>query len=86
MGKTTLIKELWHRDMAVIPEISHELIKEQQAIGGDAFPWKNKKPSLWCKPFLFWEFMLSPATIRLDDIFIEAYQSARRHIAKSERQ
>ncbi|MDF0708599.1 AAA family ATPase [Flagellimonas okinawensis] len=43
MGKTTLIKELWHRDMAVIPEISHELIKEQQAIGGDAFPWKNKK-------------------------------------------
>lgn len=29
--------------MKVIPEIARELIKEQQAINGEALPWKNKK-------------------------------------------
>ena len=28
--------------MAVVPEIARELIKEQQAVDGDALPWKNK--------------------------------------------
>lgn len=43
MGKTTLLQELRQRGMAVVPEIARELIKEQQALNGDALPWKNKK-------------------------------------------
>ncbi|MDF0706255.1 MULTISPECIES: AAA family ATPase [Flagellimonas] len=43
VGKTTLLKELQQRGMAVVPEIARELIKEQQAVDGDALPWKNKK-------------------------------------------
>ncbi|MCK0159036.1 AAA family ATPase [Allomuricauda sp. F6463D] len=43
VGKTTLLGELKNRGMAVVPEIARELIKEQQAIDGEALPWKNKK-------------------------------------------
>lgn len=43
VGKTTLLQELEHRGLTVVPEIARELIKEQQAIDGEALPWKNKK-------------------------------------------
>lgn len=43
VGKTTLLEELKKRGMTVIPEIARTLIVEQQAIDGDALPWKNKK-------------------------------------------
>ncbi|MFD2101318.1 AAA family ATPase [Flagellimonas iocasae] len=43
VGKTTLLQELKKRGMPVVPEIARELIKEQQAMGGEAIPWKNKK-------------------------------------------
>ncbi|GLU45411.1 AAA family ATPase [Allomuricauda sp. NBRC 101325] len=42
VGKTTLLHELKQRGFMVVPEIARELIKEQQAIDGDALPWKNK--------------------------------------------
>ena len=43
VGKTTLLQELQQRGVHVIPEIARQLIKEQQAINGDALPWKNKR-------------------------------------------
>ena len=43
VGKTTLLQEFKKRGMPTIPEIARELIKEQQAIDGEALPWKNKK-------------------------------------------
>lgn len=43
VGKTTLLQVLKNKGMAVVPEITRDLIKEQQAMDGEALPWKNKK-------------------------------------------
>ena len=43
MGKTTLLENLRQRSFKVVPETARELIKAQQAIDGDALPWKNRK-------------------------------------------
>lgn len=43
VGKTTLVHELHQREFTIIPETTSELIKEQQAIDGEALPWKNRK-------------------------------------------
>lgn len=34
--------ELQQRGFTIVPEIARELIQEQQAIDGDALPWKDK--------------------------------------------
>jgi predicted ATPase len=46
VGKTTLLQEIQQRGFTIVPEIARELIQEQQAIDGDALPWKDK--SLYC--------------------------------------
>lgn len=43
VGKTALLEELRQRGFMVVPETARELIKAQQAIGGEALPWKNRK-------------------------------------------
>ena len=43
VGKTSLLEELQKRGLTVIPEVARQLIKEQQAIDGEALPWKNKR-------------------------------------------
>ena len=43
VGKTTLLENLRQRSFKVVPETARELIKAQQAIDGDALPWKNRK-------------------------------------------
>lgn len=43
MGKTTLLNKLQNRGVITVPEIARGLVKEQQAINGEALPWKNKK-------------------------------------------
>ncbi len=40
-GKTTLINELAHQGYTVFPEVSRELIAEQQAANGEVLPWLN---------------------------------------------
>jgi predicted ATPase len=42
-GKSSVLKELMKKGYSCFPEISREIIKEQQAIGGDLFPWMNLK-------------------------------------------
>ncbi|MHC8949428.1 AAA family ATPase [Sphingobacterium hungaricum] len=42
-GKTSLLKELQQRGFETVPEIARQLIQEQQELGGDALPWKNKE-------------------------------------------
>ncbi|WP_418502296.1 AAA family ATPase [Flagellimonas sp.] len=42
VGKTTLIQELAQRGFSTVPEIARALIEEQQAIDGEALPWKDK--------------------------------------------
>ena len=43
VGKTSLLGELQKRGLTVIPEVARQLIKEQQAVDGEALPWKNKR-------------------------------------------
>lgn len=43
VGKTTLLEELRQRGFKVVPETARQLIKAQQAIDGEALPWKNRK-------------------------------------------
>ena len=43
VGKTTLIKELERRGYKCIPEVAREVIREQNTIGGDALPWKDRE-------------------------------------------
>ncbi|MBC72364.1 AAA family ATPase [Flagellimonas abyssi] len=43
VGKTSLLEALQIRGYTVIPEVARQLIKEKQAIDGDALPWKNKR-------------------------------------------
>lgn len=43
VGKTTVLQEFKKRGYEVVPEIARELIKEQQAMEGEALPWKDKK-------------------------------------------
>ena len=40
-GKSTLLSELVKRGFAVVPEPGRQIVKEQQAIEGDALPWGN---------------------------------------------
>ena len=56
-GKTTLLEALAHAGHAVAPEAGRAIIRRQQAIDGDALPWKDRA--------LFAELML--------DRDIEAY-------------
>ena len=41
-GKTTLLNEFKNMNYRVVPEIARELIIEQQELGGEALPWRNK--------------------------------------------
>ncbi|QEL21276.1 AAA family ATPase [Bosea sp. F3-2] len=50
-GKTTLIEALAKRGFAVQPEAGRAIIRDQQAIGGEGLPWKNRA--------LFAELMLA---------------------------
>ncbi len=50
-GKTTLIEALAKRGHAVRPEAGRAVIRDQQAIGGEGLPWKNRA--------LFAELMLA---------------------------
>lgn len=61
-GKTTLIEALAKRGHAVRPEAGRAIIRDQQAIGGEGLPWKNRA--------LFAELMLA-ADLR-------SYDEARR--------
>ena len=40
-GKSTLLKALGDRGYAVVPEVALALVREQEACGGDLFPWTN---------------------------------------------
>lgn len=50
-GKTTLIEALAKRGHAVQPEAGRAVIRDQQAMGGEGLPWKNRA--------LFAELMLA---------------------------
>ncbi|MGE0280022.1 MAG: AAA family ATPase [Rhizobiaceae bacterium] len=50
-GKTSLIQALAQKGFATAPEAGRAIIRAQQAIGGDALPWRNRQ--------LFAELMLS---------------------------
>ncbi len=41
-GKSTLLSELDKRGYRVFPEPGRQIVKEQQSVGGDGLPWKNK--------------------------------------------
>lgn len=41
IGKTTLIELLALRGYAIVPEAARYVIEQEQAIDGDALPWKN---------------------------------------------
>lgn len=41
IGKTTLIKLLALRGYAIVPEAARYVIEQEQAIDGDALPWKD---------------------------------------------
>lgn len=41
-GKTTLINALEARGLVVEPEAGRTVIREQQAVGGDALPWADR--------------------------------------------
>lgn len=43
VGKTSLLEALQEKGLTVIPEVARQLIREQQAIDGDALPWKDKR-------------------------------------------
>jgi len=43
VGKTTLLNTFAAPGITTIPEAARAIIKQQQAIGGDALPWKNKE-------------------------------------------
>jgi predicted ATPase len=40
-GKSTLLEELGRRGHAIVPEPGRRIVREQQAIGGDALPWAD---------------------------------------------
>ena len=42
-GKSSVLNELIKHEYTCFPEVSREIIKEQQEIGGDLFPWMNLK-------------------------------------------
>lgn len=42
-GKSSLLKELEKRDFCCFPEVSREIIREQQKLKGNLFPWGNLK-------------------------------------------
>ena len=41
-GKTTIIEKLKELGYYTVPEAAREVIEEQEKIGSDALPWKNK--------------------------------------------
>lgn len=40
-GKTTLLNAILNQGFCCFYEVSREIIKEQQLLGGDLMPWKN---------------------------------------------
>lgn len=52
-GKTTLLAALAKQGFAVSQEAGRAIIRQQQAIGGDALPWKD--PAAFATLMLSWE-------------------------------
>ena len=40
-GKSTILSALSRRGYQAVPEPGRQIVKEQEAIDGDALPWKN---------------------------------------------